>query len=292
VAKPPVDSIDPMEEMGLEASHLRRRANMRRLLRQWFKEEFESTRIHLRPIKGKMLITILSICAVVLFGFTVINKFNKMVAMEEEVFSMNGRVINALQLRTNLYANLVNLTLNHAALEQEVFRHVADVRSSMRVRDSKQDPASRPSSPSGGMASPGSGAENVAANGAASMTRLLALVERHPDIRSSVTYQQLMDKLVQMEDRIITRRSEYNNKVRIYNTYITTFPQYILADIIGFEIHRYAIPHETKVGDEFQLPSLSSPLFQRLLPQGTVRGTSSDSLLNGPSTPVEPIGKP
>ncbi|HIJ82831.1 MAG TPA: hypothetical protein HPQ00_01360 [Magnetococcales bacterium] len=304
MAKRQHDPFDLMEDMQTEAHNSGRFRRMRPLLRQLFKEEFETKRIHIRPIKGKELIAILSVGALFLFGLMVTKKFNRMVAMEETVLSTNGRVINALQRRSNLFSNLINLTLNQAALEQEVFRHVADVRTTMTRRDRKKN--SKP--PEATLAEKKLLEQNlaVAAPDAKenpspnipmpgipkiepSMANLLAVVERYPDIRSSTTYQQLMDKLVEIEDRIITRRSEYNEAVRTYNTNITTFPQYILADIIGFKIYPYATANQTLEGENFQLPNLTAPVFQRLLPLASGNAPSSDPSKTNPNpAPPQP----
>lgn len=257
---------------------------MRRLLRQHFKEEFETKRTRIRPIKGKELIGIVSICAILLFGFMVSKKFNKMINMEEMVLSTNGRIVNSLQRRSNLFSTLINLTLNQSALEQEVFRHVADIRAAMMGHPRKKtDGASKPIIQEGADRSPKlppaipDPMQKLPSDNAStgktpmdfSMAKLLAIVERYPNIRSSTTYQQLMDKLVEIEDRIITRRGQYNDSVRDYNTYVTTFPQYILADLIGFKTYQYASANQIIPGDTFQLPNLSGPMFRRLLPLGS-----------------------
>ncbi len=261
-----------MEDLARNASDPSRSSDARLLLRQLFRDEFENKKSRIPPIKGKETIAILSILALFLFGLMVGKKFNRMVTMEESVLSTNGLVINALQRRTTLFSTLVNLTLNQAALEQEVFRHVADVRKALMGGSPSDSVKSEPPA-DGNQATdstttrrPPQEASSNATGIDPAMAKLLAVVEQYPNIKSSTTYQQLMDKLVEIEDRIIARRAEYNNAVRDYNTYITTFPQYILADIVGFRIYKYSSINKTIERDVFHLDNLNLPQFQRLLP--------------------------
>ncbi|MBF0132402.1 MAG: LemA family protein [Magnetococcales bacterium] len=277
----PFDPLfDPIDEMGPgTTSHPGRLHAIRERLRHLFREEFEIKRIRIRPIRGKELIGIVSICAIVLFGFMVSKKFNKMVTMEETVLATNGRIVNSLQRRSNLFTTLINLTLNQAALEQEVFRHVANIRSAMMGRPKNKATQAEEISKKSFADTTSSGKPRMDP----SMAKLLAVVERYPNIRASTTYQQLMDKLVEIEDRIIVRRGQYNDAVRDYNTYVTTFPQYILADIIGFKTYQYASANQIIPGDSFPLPTLAEPMFQRLLPLGAGQ--------QGSTRPPHPINK-
>lgn len=261
--KLPKDRLELMEDLAKNAADSTRSSNARYLLRQLFQDEFESKRRRIPPIRGKETIAILSILALFLFGLMVGKKFNRMVSMEESVLSANGLVINALQRRTTLFSTLVNLTLNQAALEQEVFRHVADVRKALM--GGGQAKTTEPGSTMEG-SPPTQESSPATTRIDPTMAKLLAVVEQYPNIKSSTTYQQLMDKLVEIEDRIIAKRTDYNNAVRDYNTYITTFPQYILADIVGFKIYKYSSINKTIERDVFHLDNLNLPQFQRLLP--------------------------
>lgn len=247
---------------------------MKRLMRELYKDEFEKKRFRLPPIKAKSLIVTLSFISIIVFGVTTLYNFNRFVTLEERVMSANSHVEDVLQRRANLFHNLINLTLNQSALEQEVFRHVADVRAHIGKGMSQGAPAGTAPVASVGQAVDAAGAvdsdDPVVSTmaGLPTMARLLAVVEQYPEIRSSVTYQQLMDKLVEIEDRISMRRDEFNEEVRIYNTLITSFPWYILARITGFERYHYFSLSEGMNGKVYKVPDASSRLFQRLLPIG------------------------
>ena len=57
-----------------------------------------------------------SLLALVLFSGTLFYKFNNFILMREDVLSKASNMESAIQRRSNLFSNLVNLTLNHASL--------------------------------------------------------------------------------------------------------------------------------------------------------------------------------
>ena len=54
--------------------------------------------------------------------------------------------------------------------------------------------------------------------------RLLAVVERYPDIKSGQNFLTLQSQIEGTENRIAIARRDYIQAVRVYNTEITTFP--------------------------------------------------------------------
>ncbi|MBF0448129.1 MAG: LemA family protein [Magnetococcales bacterium] len=265
-----------LDELGPDPENSERMRRMKRLMRELYKDEFESQRFRLPPIKGKSLIVMLSFVSIIIFGVTTLYNFNRFVTLEERVLSANGHIEDVLQRRVNLFNNLINLTLNQSALEQEVFRHVADVRSSigagLNQRSVHQGQTMAQTGTFGGAEA---GLLSAAAQpiaqlaGLPSMAQLLAVVEQYPEIRSSVTYQQLMDKLVEVENRIAKRRDEFNEEVRVYNTLISSFPWYVLANVTGFERYKYFSLGGGMNTEKYAMPEVSTLSFKRLLPIGS-----------------------
>ncbi|MEO5377226.1 MAG: LemA family protein [Magnetococcus sp. DMHC-6] len=275
------DMIDGMDPAGNSSERIRR---MKRLMRQMYRDEFNTKNSRLPPIRAKGLIVFFSFISIILFGVTTLYNFNLFVNLEENILAASSLVEDAMQRRTDLYDNLINLTLNQSALEQEVFRHVADVRADLAKSKNKPTENSPPptvveqkvdieaGTPPTSETLPNSEApvtppvlpKNL--NELPPMSRLLAVVEQYPNITSSVTYQQLMDKLVEIETRISKRRDEYNIEVRIYNTLITSFPWYILARITGFKRYDYFAVNDYAQQPKLHVPVLNNDTFKRLLP--------------------------
>lgn len=286
------DPFEALNGLGPEASNSERVRRMKRLMQQLYKEEFESKRVVLPHIKGKSLIVLLSFVSIIVFGVTTLYNFNRFVTLEERVLSAKGHVADVLQRRANLFSNLINLTLNQAALEQEVFRHVANVRAEVgRSRTNSGTGASAPVPPPAaapvGPSAPTDLVQALAASdGSPSLAKLLAIVEQYPEISSSVTYQQLMDKLVEMENRITDKRDIYNEEVRVFNTLITTFPWYVLSKITGFERFDYFTFSENSMTHAYPLPDLTHETFIRLLPLSPEHPTPTDSPQPIPEKPA------
>ncbi len=95
-----------------------------------------------------------------------------------------------------------------------------------------------------------------------SLGRLLGLAEQYPDIKSSETYKEMMMSLVHIEDRIADRRMAYQEKVRIFNTEISNFPWYILAEVTRFHRFDYFVAEEVA----HQRPEIHRDVFEQLLP--------------------------
>ena len=66
-----------------------------------------------------------------------------------------------------------------------------------------------------------------------SLSRLLAVSERYPDLKSNALYSDLMVQLEGSENRIAVARGRYIESVREYNT-IRKFPAVIIADYMGY----------------------------------------------------------
>ena len=64
------------------------------------------------------------------------------------------------------------------------------------------------------------------------LTRLMAVTENYPQLRSQEGFLGLQDQLEGTENRIDTARTRYNEAVRAYNTTIRTFPDVIGATIV------------------------------------------------------------
>ena len=78
--------------------------------------------------------------------------------------------------------------------------------------------------------------ERIAANGQldSALSRLLVVVENYPQLRSNENFLRLQDELAGTENRIAIERRRYNEAVQDYNTYISLFPNNIVASLSGF----------------------------------------------------------
>ena len=79
-------------------------------------------------------------------------------------------------------------------------------------------------------------ADKIAANGQldSALGRLLVIVENYPQLKSNENFMRLQDELAGTENRIAIERRNYNQAVQDYNTYISLFPNSLVASMAGF----------------------------------------------------------
>jgi LemA protein len=66
------------------------------------------------------------------------------------------------------------------------------------------------------------------------LSRLLVIVENYPQLKSNENFMRLQDELAGTENRIAVERRRYNETVQDYNTYISLFPNSLVASFGGF----------------------------------------------------------
>ncbi|MGH9256135.1 MAG: LemA family protein [Vicinamibacterales bacterium] len=142
--------------------------------------------------------------------------YNTFVSQEEAVKTQWAQVENQLQRRNDLIPNLVETTKGVAQQERDVFGQIAESRAKL---SGAQTPAQT---------------IQAANEQSAALARLLVVVENYPQLRSSETFNRMMDELAGTENRIAVERMRYNERVQEYNTLRRQFPSNITAGIFGF----------------------------------------------------------
>jgi len=166
-------------------------------------------------MKALIVIGILVLILLAIFGSYVSAK-NQMVTKNEAVKSAWSQVDVVLQRRADLIPNLVETVKGIAGQEQTVFGEIAKARSAL--------------------IGSGSPSDKIAANQRldTALSRLLAISENYPQLRSSENFLKLQDQLEGAENRIAVERKRYNDTLQDYNTFIGLFPNSIWANMAGF----------------------------------------------------------
>jgi LemA protein len=165
--------------------------------------------------KGLVVLIVLVVIALIL-GSSFVSRRNQMAIKREAVNAAWAQVDVVLQRRADLIPNLVETVKGFAVQEQIVFGDIAKARSALL-----------------GAHSP---AEKIAANGQldSALGRLLVVVENYPQLKSNENFLRLQDELAGTENRIAVERRRYNEVVQDYNTYISLFPNSLVASLAGF----------------------------------------------------------
>jgi LemA protein len=144
--------------------------------------------------------------------------YNRLQGLDEQVNQAKAQIQVQLQRRADLIPNLVESVKGVAAQETAVFTAISDARARLA-----------------GAVATGDVSDMAEADEAmrAPLSRLLAVVENYPDLKSSAAFVGLMDQLEGTENRIATARTDYNNTVEAFNASIRKFPANLTAKVFG-----------------------------------------------------------
>ena len=153
-------------------------------------------------------------------------------------------MLNQYQRRADLIPNLVETVKGYAAHERQVLEEVTDARA--RATQTQMTPADVVTNPEAFKRF-----QEAQASLSGALSRLLAVSERYPDLKSNQNFLALQSQLEGTENRIAVARRDYIEAVRIYNTELRTFPGVIWASTL----YRSAKPMETfTIADEVKKP--------------------------------------
>jgi LemA protein len=149
---------------------------------------------------------------------------NTIPTQEERAKAAWSEVLNQYQRRNDLIPNLVETVKGYAQQEREVFIQVTEARA--KATQIKIDPSI--------LTDPEAFKrfQEVQAQLAGALGRLLAVSERYPDLKSSQNFLTLQAQLEGTENRIAVARRDYIEAVRAYNTELRTFPGIIWATVL------------------------------------------------------------
>ncbi len=167
-------------------------------------------------MKAGLAILVLLLLIALVLGSAYVGRRNQMAIKREAVNGAWAQVDVVLQRRADLIPNLVETVKGYAVQEQKVFGDIAAARAALVGARTPSD--------------------KIAANGAldSALSRLLVIVENYPQLKSNENFQRLQDELAGTENRIAVERRRYNEVVQDYNTYISLFPNSLVASIGGF----------------------------------------------------------
>ena len=161
----------------------------------------------------------LILLVVLLLAGYVRTTYNDMVSQQEQIRTAWAQVENQLQRRFDLIPNYVEAVKGYAKQETTIFTEIAEARA--RIGGAQAVP------------------DKIAANNELSraLARLLVVVERYPELKSSENFMRLQDELSGTENRIAVERMRYNEAARSYNIRVRQFPANLVASSFNFEQH-------------------------------------------------------
>lgn len=179
----------------------------------------------------KILIPILVIVGIiVVIGLWMASVNNTLVPLEENVAAQWSNVESSYQRRADLIPNIVNTAKGYAQFEKETLIEVTQARSqatSVNIDPTNITPEQLQQF------------QEAQAGVTSSLSRLLAVFERYPDLKANENFKELINELERTENRINVERNRFNDTAREFNTKINKFPTKMIAGMLGFERKAY-----------------------------------------------------
>ncbi len=156
-----------------------------------------------------------------------VGAYNGLITTREGVNNAWANVETQYQRRADLIPNLVETVGAFAQQEREVLAQVTEARSrvgSVTITEADlSDPAKLEQY------------QDAQQELGSAISRLLAVAESYPDLRSSENFLTLQSQLEGTENRISVARRDYNEAVRAYNIKTQRIPTVIVANMFGFD---------------------------------------------------------
>ena len=155
------------------------------------------------------------VIVIILYVFITYNKLVKYNNYVKEAFSTMDVY---LKKRWDLIPNLVEVVKAYAKYEKEIIEKITALRANAYESMSIDNKI------------------NVNEQLTQDLSKIIAISENYPELKSSQNFIELSRDLTKIEDEIANSRKYYNGTVRIFNNKIQMFPSNIIANIFGFHL--------------------------------------------------------
>jgi len=163
------------------------------------------------------------LAVVVLLFFWGCGAYNGLIGVDQQVKAKWGDVETNYQRRTDLYTSVIKTISASANFEKSVLTEVVAGRAkATSINVNISDPKSLEAY------------QQAQAGLQSSFSKLLAVVERYPDIKTTKAFQDFQAQIEGTENRINVARKDYNAAVQGYNLKVKTFPNNIFAGAFGY----------------------------------------------------------
>jgi LemA protein len=166
--------------------------------------------------------------------------YNKLQNQDEAVKAAWSEVVNQYQRRADLIPNLVATVKGYAAQEERVLVEVTQARA--RVGSIQVTPEL--------LNDPQAFAQFQAAQGqlTGALSRLIAVAENYPDLKSSANFRDLQAQLEGTENRIAVARNRYIAAVQAFNVTVREFPTNLTAGMFDFDVKpNFSVQNEAAI---------------------------------------------
>ena len=147
----------------------------------------------------------------------VVMQYNRLVTFRNQVENGWKQIDVQLKRRHDLIPNLVNTVKGYMEFEQETLEKVIKARNAAVAATGVADAAEKEGALTG------------------ALSRLFALAENYPNLKSNETVRSLQEELSSTENKISFARQFYNDIATRFNIAQEVFPGNIIASLFGFK---------------------------------------------------------
>jgi LemA protein len=177
---------------------------------------------------------------IVILIFWGCGQYNSLVTADQQVKTKWGNVETNYQRRTDLYNSVIKTIEGSANFEKSTLTQVIQARAkATSINVDINDPKSLEAY------------QNAQAGLQSSFSKLLAVAENYPDLKTTAAFQGFQTQIEGTENRINVARQDYNAAVQDYNLRVKRFPNNIFAGIFGYHEKAFyqAAPGSEKAPD-------------------------------------------
>lgn len=207
--------------------------------------------------------------------------YNELQRQDEGVKAAWSEVLNQYQRRADLVPNLVNTVRGYAQQEQQVLTEVTNARA--RVGSIQATPEL--------INDPEAFQKFVQAQNQlqSALSRLIAVSENYPDLKSNALFRDLLSQLEGTENRIAVARNRYIKSVQEYNSTVRQFPTNLTAMIFKMNVRpNFSVADESTITTPPKVDFGKGPAF----PAAPAPGTPPTAPATGGAMPPAPAGNP
>lgn len=142
--------------------------------------------------------------------------YNGLVRLKRNIEKSKGNIDVLLKQRNDEIPKLVDTAQEYMDYEQEVLNEITEARTEVEQANSPKEQAEADQMLRGALGN------------------FFAVAEDYPDLKATEQFQQLQNRISEIEDKIADRREFYNDSVTTYNTRINQIPYNVMAKMMGY----------------------------------------------------------
>src|SRR5213596_3302949 len=210
--------------------------------------------------------------------------YNQLQRNDEQVKASWSEVLNQYQRRADLVPNLVNTVRGYAAQEQTVLTEVTNARANVGSIKATPELINDPVAFQKFIA-----AQNQLQG---ALSRLLAVSENYPQLKSDALFRDLQSQLEGTENRITVARNRYIKSVQEFNSTVRSFPTNLTAMLFKMDVKpNFTVENEAAISTPPKVDFNKAPPATPAPSSATAPSTPAPAAPKADATAPAPTGE-